>query len=247
MTSRLGDPISLRGREIRNRIVMPPLVCFNWADGNGMETVSRETHYGARARGGAGLIVVEATAIMPGGRLSASQLGLWSDAHIPQFRRMAQACRDGGAAVVVQLVHAGPKAVGGFGKAVSAYAGEELASITAAFAAAAARAMEAGLDGVEVHGAHGYLLNHFSSAAANDRTDGYGGSPEGRMRLPLEVCRAVRAAIGPDALMSYRFGVNDPSLDEDVLLAARLREEGVDRSEERRVGKKCRSRWVPDH
>lgn len=233
----INEPLCINRKTLRNRIIMPPLVCFNWADDKGFETVSRAEHYGLRAKGGAALIVIEATAVSRDGRLHASELGLWSDAHIPQFRAIAEACHRAGCLVTVQLVHAGAKAVAE--KRYSASAGQEgdhqifelsEAQIGAAvddFVSAALRAEAAGLDGVEIHGAHGYLINQFASAVSNKRQDRYGGE-EGRMLLPLEISQAVRQAVSPDFIVGYRYGVNDPSLKADIELARRLEKTGID-------------------
>lgn len=242
MPVKISTPLVINGKTLRNRIIMPPLVCANWADDDGMETVSRAEHYGRRAEGGVALIVVEATAISKESRLDVTELGLWSDDHIDQFRRIARACHDEGALAIVQLVHAGAKAVDGehFSASASVVAADpgdrkiqaldvaQISDIASEFAQAAIRARKAGLDGVEIHGAHGYLLNQFTSSVSNRRADGYGGTLDGRFRFPLEVTRGIRAATGPDFLVAYRFGVNDPTLDEDACLAEKLAEAGVD-------------------
>ncbi len=242
MAAQIQTPLLIKGKTLRNRIIMPPMVCFNWADDEGMETVSRAEHYGRRARGGAALIVVEATAISKAGRLHPTELGLWSDAQTGQFRRIADACHKAGSLVVVQLVHTGAKAAGAVlfsasasvtspsdgERQVHALNLDQITQIKADFVRAAIRAKQAGLDGVEIHGAHGYLLNQFTSSLSNKRDDGYGASLDGRIRFSLEVTREIRAAAGPDFLIAYRFGVNDPGLEEDVYLAGKLKSAGVD-------------------
>ena len=238
MPNLLGQAITINRKTVRNRIVMPPMVCFNWGDGHGFETVDRAEHYGRRARGGVGLIVVEATAINREGRLHVSQLGLWSDDQVDQFARVATACHDGNAVVLVQLVHAGSKAIGpklysasssvDGDKPIQAMEPEHIERVKQDFVQASLRAQAAGLDGVEVHGAHGYLLNQFTASRSNARTDGYGGTLAGRSRLALETVQAGRAALGPDFIIGYRFGANDPSLAEDGWLLDRLVAAGVD-------------------
>lgn len=241
---RLEDGLSIRGATLRNRIIMPPLVCFNWGDGRGYQTRDRAAHYGRRAAGGVGLIVAEATAVCPEGRIHATELGLWEDGQIDQFARIADACAAHGVPVIVQLVHAGAKAAAerrvsaspsepGAEPKVEAMDEAAIAKLVDDYAAAARRARVAGLAGVEIHGAHGYLINQFSSAASNRREDGYGsghpdGAAAGRRRLALEVCRAVRSELGAGLVMAYRFGVNDPTLAEDEALAAALEAVGVD-------------------
>ncbi|MBU0934503.1 MAG: NADH:flavin oxidoreductase, partial [Spirochaetes bacterium] len=238
MSPRISEALVIRGKTLRNRIIMPPLVCFNWGDDDGMETVSRAEHYGRRARGGVGLIIVEATAVSREGRLHQTELGLWSDQHIPQFRRIAEACHAHGVPVIVQLVHAGSKAVGPDRVSSSAVADEvrparamseaEIQQFKQDYLRAAQRAAEAGLDGIEIHGAHGYLLSQFSSAQTNQRSDDYGGSLPKRQRLPLELATELRRSLPVEFILGYRFGVNDPSLQEDLDLAGRLIEAGVD-------------------
>ncbi|MCK8060133.1 MULTISPECIES: NADH:flavin oxidoreductase [unclassified Fusibacter] len=236
--SSLDQSIRVNKIEVKNRILMPPLVCFNWADDKGFETHDRASHYGLRAKGGAGVIVIEATAILKSGRLCDTELGLWDDAHIPQFIKMADACRENKSLSLVQLVHAGDKSVGPMvygasplktdAKECLEMTLEQINEVKEAFVKAAVRAKTAGLDGVEIHGAHGYLLSQFASSKSNKRTDGYGGTLENRMRLGIEIVKAVREATGPDFVVGYRYGVNDPSFEEDIIFVKELERAGVD-------------------
>jgi 2,4-dienoyl-CoA reductase-like NADH-dependent reductase (Old Yellow Enzyme family) len=167
-------------------------------------------HYGARALGGCGLILLEDTAVEPSGRTSHAALGLYARAQVPAFRRVVEVCRGHGAAVGLQLAHAGRKAFRDTRDArrplsASALAFADgwpmptaadraaLARVRDAFARAARLADEAGFDAVEVHAAHGYLLHQFLSPLTNRRDDPYGGALENRARLLLEVVEAVRA------------------------------------------------------
>jgi 2,4-dienoyl-CoA reductase-like NADH-dependent reductase (Old Yellow Enzyme family) len=178
-------------------------------------------HLGSRAQGGAGLVIAEASAVLPEGRISSGDLGIWKDEHIPALARIVRFVHSQGARAAIQLAHAGRKA--GFARP---FAGERLllpeeggwqpvapsalafspsyalpaaldlagiAAIVQAFAQAARRALQAGFDVVEIHAAHGYLLHQFLSPIANRRTDDYGGSFHSRARFPLEVVDAVRA------------------------------------------------------
>lgn len=236
--SKINQPLLVNKHEVKNRILMPPLVCFNWADDNGFETQSRAEHYGQRAKGGAGIIVIEATAIMKSGRIVASELGLWDDLHIPQFKKIADACREHKSLSLVQLVHAGDKSVGAkvFGASPSKVEAKECFEMTLtqinevkeAFVLASVRAQKAGLNGVEIHGAHGYLLSQFASTKSNLRLDAYGGSLENRMQLSLDIVKAVRAATRPDFVIGYRYGVNDPTFEEDIIFVRELEKAGVD-------------------
>lgn len=235
---KISDPIKINNKTAKNRILMPALVCFNWTDDNGLETVSRAEHYGKRASGGTGTIVVEATAISPTGKLAEKELGLWSDDHIPQFERIAKACHKEGSLVIVQLVHAGMQAFGE--KVYSASVNEtknktseemtteQIDKVIDDYVSASIRAQKAGLDGIEIHGAHGYLLSQFTSKVTNRRNDEYGIDLDGRIKLPLMIVEKIREATGDDFIIGYRFGVNDPTFEEDIYFAKKLESEGVD-------------------
>ncbi len=234
---KLQDAVQIGHKTTPNRLLMPPLVCFNWADPNGYETVSRAWHYGLRAEAGTGTIVVEAAAISPDSRIIDTELGIWEDGHIDQYKRIADACHKHDSLVFVQLVHAGMKSFGDVvysssvnevkNKTCHAMTLDQIDQVKADFVAAAVRAEKAGLDGVEIHGAHGYLLSQFTSSVTNHRTDQYGGSIENRHRLTLEIVEAVKEAVGRDFLITYRFGVNDPTFAEDIDLAKKLEAAGV--------------------
>lgn len=219
---KLTDPLVLGQYQLRNRLVMPPMVSFGLGCRDGDVTARHIHHYLARARAGTGLIVIEATAVLPEGRLSLDELGLWRDEQIPGMAHVADACHAGGALALVQLHHAGPAACAEAGPRVgpSAYTdekgpvraldGEEIAAIRSAFTQAALRAREAGLDGVELHGCHGYLLNAFAHPGYNRREDAYGGSTEGHTRLACEIIRDIQAACGEGFIVTLRMGGNDP-------------------------------------
>jgi 2,4-dienoyl-CoA reductase-like NADH-dependent reductase (Old Yellow Enzyme family) len=188
---------------------------------DGFATDWHLVHLGSRAQGGAGLVILEAAAILPEGRISPGDLGLWSDAHIPALQRIVQFIHSQGARAAIQLAHAGRKASTkipffGSGPLSAAEGGWEvvapsalpfapgyalpqaldqsgITAIVYAFAQAARRALKAGFDAVEIHAAHGYLLHQFLSPLANQRTDSYGGSFQNRARLALQVVDAVRA------------------------------------------------------
>jgi len=214
----LFSPLPLRGLTLRNRIAVSPMCQYSCDDG--FATDWHLVHLGARAVGGAGLVIAEATAVAPEGRISPWDLGLWSDAHAEPLERVARFVREQGAAAGSQRAHAGRRASGARpwegGKPVGPEAGgwrpvgasalpfspahqtpepldeAGIARVIRDFAAAAERARDAGFETVEVHGAHGYLLHEFLSPLANRRDDRWGGSFENRTRLTLEVVRAVR-------------------------------------------------------
>jgi len=233
---KLNDCIKINNKVSQTRIVMPPLVCFNWADQRGYETVSRAHHYGIRSKD-TGLIVIEATAVSAQGRFADTMLGIWEDGHIDQFKKTAEACHKQGALAILQVVH------GGYHSIHTPYSASEydfrdtqarelsldqIKKVKDDFVSAAVRAHKAGLDGVEIHGAHTYLLNQFTSNRVNKRKDHYGGSLENRCRLSLEIVEAVRQATSPDFIIGYRFGCNDESFEEDIYLLQALDRAGVD-------------------
>jgi 2,4-dienoyl-CoA reductase-like NADH-dependent reductase (Old Yellow Enzyme family) len=204
--------VQLGDRSLRNRIVMAPM-SQHAAGEDGSPTDWHVEHYGARAKGGCGTILLEDTAVEPAGRTSHAALGLYAEAQIPAFRRVVDVCHGHGAAVGLQLAHAGRKAFADVrgrevdrvplsasalafadGWPVPAAAGKDaLACVQESFARATRLAGEAGFDIVEVHAAHGYLLHQFLSPLTNRRSDSYGGALEHRARLLLEVVAAVRA------------------------------------------------------
>jgi 2,4-dienoyl-CoA reductase-like NADH-dependent reductase (Old Yellow Enzyme family)/RimJ/RimL family protein N-acetyltransferase len=218
--STLFSPLRLRDVELRNRIVVSPMCQYSCVAGDGVPHDWHLVHLGARAVGGAALVLAEATAVVAEGRISPWDTGIWNDAQAGAWERIATFVRGQGAAAGIQLAHAGRKAStrapwlgrgrvtredGGWEPVAPSavpYAGgdpppraleaAELAAIVSAFGAAARRADAAGFDVVELHMAHGYLAHQFLSPLSNLRTDDYGGSRENRMRLPLEIARTVR-------------------------------------------------------
>lgn len=214
----LFDPFQLRHLQFRNRVFMAPMCQYAAHDGHPGEW--HLLHYGARAVGGAGLVLLEASAVTPEGRITPGDLGIWSDEHIPGFAKLARCIRSHGAVAGIQLAHAGRKAScatpmmggkplpagGGSWPVVAATAlpfdqgypapreldRSSLEHLVAEYANAARRSLEAGFQVVEIHMAHGYLLHSFLSPLANRRTDDYGGSFENRVRFPAEVAREVR-------------------------------------------------------
>ena len=215
----LFDPITLRDLEIPNRIWVSPM-CQYSATEDGVATDYHLVHYGSRALGGAGLIIVEASGVLLEGRISPWDLGIWSDEQAEAFKPITRFIADHGSVPAIQLAHAGRKAsthqpwMGGkpigpddhgwkpVGPSPIAYhegypephelTTDEVRGVVDAFAAATERSARAGFELVEVHAAHGYLLHQFLSPHTNRRTDEYGGSFEGRTKLAVDVARAVR-------------------------------------------------------
>ncbi|WP_207940766.1 NADPH2 dehydrogenase [Enterococcus sp. DIV2402] len=203
MTKKLFESIEIRNLTLKNRIVMSPMCMYSAKDGE--VTPWHVTHYASRAVGQVGLIILEATAVKPEGRISVNDLGIWSDKQIEGLKKITSAVKASGAAVGIQLAHAGRKAeLPEEIFAPSAIAFDEqsktpqemsltdIENVIAAFRQAAIRAKQADFDMIEIHAAHGYLINQFLSPLANRRQDKYGGSLENRYRLLKEVISAVR-------------------------------------------------------
>jgi NADPH2 dehydrogenase len=244
--SNLFSEITIRDTKIKNRVVMPPMVCFGFSGEDGLVTEKNIQHYAARARGGVGLIIIEATCVTRNGRLSNMQLGLWDDAHIDGFSQIARVCHQYGARVLVQIHHAGlgtPKNVTETPLAPSAYTGQarmggaiharelttdEIQNIQSDFIAAAARAEKAGLDGVELHAAHGYLISQFLSPTINLRQDNYGGSLSNKTRFATEIIYGIREATAKNFIIDCRIGCNEPDLAAGIEIAQALEKAGVD-------------------
>jgi 2,4-dienoyl-CoA reductase-like NADH-dependent reductase (Old Yellow Enzyme family) len=245
--SNLFSETTIRNLRIKNRIVMPPMVCFGWAGEEGLVTENNVKHYEARAKGGVGLIIVEATCVSRNGRLADRQLGLWSDVQIDGFSQIARACHQYGTRVLVQIHHAGlatPLSVSNDRVAPSEYKGQsnirelnlsarvltlkEIKAIQADFIAAAVRAKKAGLDGIELHGAHGYLISQFFSPFVNRREDSYGGDLEGRTRFATELIAGIRNVTGEDFIIGCRLGSNEPDLQTGIKIAQELEKSEVD-------------------
>jgi 2,4-dienoyl-CoA reductase-like NADH-dependent reductase (Old Yellow Enzyme family) len=233
--SQLFSPFTLRALTFRNRVFVSSMC--QYSSESGFPNDWHLVHLGSRAVGGAGLVMTEATAVSPEGRISPQDLGIWSDAHVQPLQRITAFIKTQGAAAGIQLAHAGRKASTsvpwkGGAPVLPADGGWEtlapspvpfsaswpspremtpadLAVVKEQFAAAARRALEAGFEVVEIHAAHGYLLHQFLSPLANQRLDGYGGSLANRARFPLEIAQAVRAVWPDDRPMFMRISSTD--------------------------------------
>lgn len=203
--SALFSPLQIADVELRNRIVMSPM-CMYSADIHGYATDWHFIHYPARALGGVGLIMIEATAVESRGRISENDLGIWTDKHVDGLKEIVSRCHQFGAKVGIQLAHAGRKAKISKEKIVSATSEpfspddtvpvelktSNIKGIIHSFQEAARRAQKAGFDVIEIHGAHGYLINQFLSSHTNKRKDQYGGGIKARSLLLIEIIDAVR-------------------------------------------------------
>ena len=247
-TSCCTNPIRINTLLIKNRIVFPAM-CTKYAAPDGGVTERMLRYYEERAKGGAGLVTIEATSVDPTGNSFSRGLSIADDARLPGLTDLARRVKRHGARISIQLQHGGRAALPQFsGHAVplvSAIPGvtpydnsvilseEEIARLVECWGKAAIRAREAGFDAVEIHGAHGYLISQFLSPYTNRRTDGYGGSLENRMRFALEVCRKVRESVGPDFPVTYRMSAVEglpggTTLEDSVALAKRLVADGID-------------------
>ncbi|MCB1748294.1 MAG: NADH:flavin oxidoreductase/NADH oxidase [Gammaproteobacteria bacterium] len=245
MASPLFTPLTLRGLTLANRIAMSPMLMY-MAEDDGCVTDRHFVHYGARALGGCGLVMSEVVAVEAAGRISHHDLGLWHDDQVAGLRRVVDFVHDCGGAFGVQLAHAGRKAklrsqplapsalpyADDFATP-AALRSEDIERLRAGYRAAARRALAAGVDLLEIHAAHGYLLHSFLAPLSNRRDDAWGGSLEGRARLVLEVVAAVREVWPAERPLAVRLTALDfvdggVTIDEGLWLAARLVEAGVD-------------------
>jgi 2,4-dienoyl-CoA reductase-like NADH-dependent reductase (Old Yellow Enzyme family) len=220
MKNNLFAPLILRGVTFKNRIFLSPMDMYSGEDGK--PNFWHLAHYGSRAAGGAACIIQEATAVLPEGRITPGDLGMWDDAQVAAARPLTQFIKEQGCVPGIQLAHAGRKAStsvpwkgngyvspdkGGWNvvgasaipfddksPAPRALSEQDIKGVVAAFVKATGRCLAAGYEVIELHAAHGYLMHQFLSPLSNQRTDRYGGSLENRMRFVLEVASAVRDA-----------------------------------------------------
>ncbi|MGZ7441187.1 NADPH dehydrogenase NamA [Paenibacillus sp. TH7-28] len=242
MSAKLFSPWTVKQVTLKNRIVMSPM-CMYSSTKDGKIADWHRVHYASRAVGGVGLIIVEATAVVPEGRISYDDLGIWSDEHVAGLKELTDLVHQNGAKIGIQLAHAGRKAV--LDETIVAPSAipfpdmkmpkaadtDDIRRIVEGFREGARRAKEAGFDVIEIHGAHGYLIHEFLSPVSNGRDDQYGGDADGRYRLLGEVIDAVKTVWnGP---LFVRVSANEytregNSLDQYIDYARRMKEQGVD-------------------
>lgn len=255
----LLSPLTIRGVTLRNRIAVSPMCQYCAIDGFADDW--HLVHLGSRAVGGAGLVFVEATGVTPEGRITPGDLGIWSDEHIEPLARIVKFLNRMGTAAAIQIAHAGRKAscqvpwLGGAQLTAEEGAWETVApsaipfletdvppcaldedgiqGVIEAFRRATERSVRAGFQVIEIHAAHGYLLHEFLSPLSNHRTDQYGGSLENRMRLVLEVTKAVRKVLSDETPLFVRISATDWAdggwdLEQSIALAKELKPLGVD-------------------
>ena len=251
----LYSKIKFRNLELKNRWVMSPM-CMYSAE-NGVPNDFHFVHYGSRAQGGTGLIIVEATGVVPEGRITNKCTGIWNDEQVEAFQKIVKFVHENSESKIgIQLAHAGRKASTWNGKQISLEEGwetvapspipyheseriphvlstEEIKSLVQRFRDAAKRSINAGFDLVEIHAAHGYLVHQFLSPLSNIRTDEYGGSFENRIRFLLEIVDAVNEVLDENHPLFVRISATDYTengwdLEQSVKLAKILKTKNVD-------------------
>lgn len=239
----LLDEFEIKGLKLKNRIVMPPMCQYSVKAKDGIPNDWHFTHYTSRAVGGAGLIIMEMTDVEPDGRISDYDLGLWSDEQIPAFKRIIESCQSYGAKVGIQIAHAGRKAEDAEVPVSSSaiqfsdqykkpreLSTEEVEEMVKKFEAAFERAVKAGVDTIEIHGAHGYLIHQFQSPLTNKRTDKYG---EDKALFGVEIIQAARRVM-PESMplimriSAVEYAEDGYGVDYAIELAKRYNEAGVD-------------------
>ncbi|NPV58903.1 MAG: FAD-dependent oxidoreductase [Actinobacteria bacterium] len=247
MPASIWDGVSIGSLRLANRAVMPAMGT-GYCSMEG-EVTERLLAYHKRRAGGAGLIITEVCAVHPLGKCLALELGIYDDSFLPGLERLAETVKAGGSAVAAQIGHAGRETfeslIGAqpvapspipsrtLGQVPRALSGEEIAELVGCHAAAARRAREAGFDAVEIHAAHGYLVNQFLSPYSNRREDGYGRDDAGRFRFAREIVREVRREVGKDFPILFRFSSSEMlaegyDLDYILPLLVQLEGDGVD-------------------
>ena len=234
--SKLFSPITIRNLRVKNRLWVSPMCMYSCENKDGVVGDFHLVHLGARALGGAGLVMAEASGVNPEGRITPSCRGLWSEEQVAAWSRVNSFIHEQGSATSIQLAHAGRKAStyrtqSGIGsvpiadggwetysatdEAFTGYAAPRMLETAAIpglvndFAKAAVKAVDAGFDVLEIHAAHGYLLHQFLSPLSNKRSDQYGGTLENRARFLLEVSEKIRTAIGESIPLMIRFSATD--------------------------------------
>ena len=251
----LYSPIKFRNLELKNRWVMSPMCMYS--SNNGVATDFHYVHYGSRAQGGTGLLMVEATGVVPEGRITHKCMGLWNEEQKESLKKIVDFVHQNSASKIgIQLGHAGRKASTWNGKQLSAEEGwetvapskipysdeeripheltvEEIKKLVQDFQDSARRALEAGFDLIEIHAAHGYLIHQFLSPLSNVRSDEYGGSFENRIRFLLEIVEAVNELLDENHPLFVRisgteYAENGWDIEESVKLAEVLKTKNVD-------------------
>jgi NADPH2 dehydrogenase len=239
----LNTPFQLKALTLKNRIVMAPMCQYSVEAKDGKPNDWHFVHYVSRAVGGTGLIIMEMTDVEPDGRITDYDLGLWSDDHVPAFARIITEVKKYGAKIGIQIAHAGRKAedapvpvapsaipVSDKYKTPRALTTEEVPEMVGKFREAARRAVEAGVDTIEIHGAHGYLIHQFHSPSINKREDVYG---QDLAKFGVEVIQAIKSVMPEDMPLIFRISAVEYidggyDLEHSIELCRRYKEAGVD-------------------
>lgn len=222
---KIFETIRIKNVQFQNRAVMAPMVPFGMPELlTGVMSGTLLRHYLDRSANGMGLMITQSLSVTAR-RPAAGGAGTWSDAHMHSLRDIAGACHERNTKLFVQLAY--PSAGHQNGESVNHLSVEELVEITEEFVSAAIRCKEAGCDGVELHGAHGFFLNMLASPLANQRTDSYGGDLDGRLHLVRNIIHGIRSILSDNFILSYRMGWND-DVNTDIQTAQALEALGVD-------------------
>lgn len=239
----LFSPYKLKGLELKNRVVMPPMCQYSVDKGDGIATDWHYLHYVSRAIGGAGLIIIEMTDVEPDGRITDKDLGLWSDEQIPALARIVEACHRYGTKVGIQIAHAGRKAEDAEipvapssipfdenSKTPRSLSTGEVKEMIEKFRRAVQRAVKAGVDVIEIHGAHGYLIHQFHSPITNKREDEYG---KELTKFGREILKAAKSEMPRDMPLVMRISAKEYveggyDIQEGIELAKEYQKAGVD-------------------
>lgn len=258
--SKLFSPLTVKSVTFRNRIITSPMCMYMAQDGFASDW--HLVHYGSRAMGGSGAVILEATAVRPDGRIGIGDLGIWKDEHIEMLTKISSFIKGAGSVAAIQLAHSGRKgsswASGGESRPLMPNDNqgwqviapspipfspslqkpremtlEDIEQIQQAFVEAAARALKAGFEIIEIHSAHGYLIHQFLSPISNKRTDRYGGSIENRARFLFEIIEKVKPVWPSGLPIAVRISATDWTdegwnLEDSIWLSKRLVEKGVD-------------------
>ncbi|MDQ6420420.1 NADH:flavin oxidoreductase/NADH oxidase [Paenibacillus sp. LHD-117] len=239
----LFSPFKIKGLEIKNRIVMPPMCQYSVENKDGIATDWHYLHYVSRAIGGAGFIMIEMTDVEPDGRISDYDLGLWSDEQIPALAKIVEACHRYGTKVGIQIAHAGRKAQDAAepvapsaipfdekSKTPRSLSTAEVKGLVEKFCKAVQRAVKAGFDAIEIHGAHGYLIHQFHSPLTNKRDDEYG---KDLTKFGREIIEAAKAEMPEDMPLIMRISAKEYveggyGIIESIEFAKQYKDAGVD-------------------
>ncbi|MGL4307335.1 NADH:flavin oxidoreductase [Cetobacterium sp. SF1] len=220
--TRLYDPLKIKGLTLKNRVVLPPMVRFSVVEKDGFVTEGLLEWYKDVAEGEVGMIIVEASCVCENGKLRDNQIGIWDDKFIEGLSQIAKIGKEYNVPTLIQIHHAG------FKEDIKTVSMEILDNILEKFVEAFVRAKKCGFDGIEIHGAHTYLISQLNSRIWNTRDDKYGGSFEKRMYFTKELIDRTKKLFDDKFILGYRMGGNEPDLEDGIKIAKYLESIGVD-------------------